>query len=107
MALRQSEGFWFSWDDEKSEKNLRKRDFDFGAAADAFFDEFALCNPNMDWQGEERSEIIGKIPTIGIIVVVYAIWELEGSNEQIYRIISARRANQAESRKYFEGISGH
>lgn len=105
MALQQSEGCWFSWDDGKSEQNYRRREFDFGAAVDAFFDEFALSNTNMDWQGEERLEIIGRIPVIGIIVAIYAIWQAEGSNEEIYRIISARRANKKECAKYNDAVS--
>jgi hypothetical protein len=105
MGMKQADGVWFSWDDEKSERNHRRREFDFEAAVDAFFDEFALGGPNMDWSGEERYELIGRIPNTGIIVVVYTVWNFEDQDEELYRIISARRANKSERAKYDKGIN--
>lgn len=101
MALKNVEGFWFSWDDKKSEWNLRNRKFDFEAAIDAFFDEYAVLTPNIEWEGEERQQLIGCIAKAGIIAVIHAVWSMEFEDEKVIRIISARRADRSERKEYF------
>lgn len=106
MGLKKIGGVWFEWDDRKSDKNYDKRKFDFEAAVEAFFDEHAVLGDNMDWQAEKRWQLIGKIPVTGVIVVVYTIRLFEDSDEEIYRIISARRAESAELKEYFGESAG-
>ncbi len=101
MGLKNVDGFWFSWDDNKSERNWRIREFNFEAAIEVFFDEYAEFSGNMEWKGEERYQVIGNVPHIGVIVVIFSAWYLEGTNEEVYRIISARQGEAPERKRYF------
>ena len=59
----------------------------------------------MEWQEEERYQVIGRIPTIGIVVVIFSIWYFEDTDEKIHRIISARRAEPPEQKRYLGRFS--
>lgn len=103
MTVReQIAGIWFEWDERKSAKCWHERKFDFRAAAQVFFDERALTFSNLTWEGEERFQVVGEIPVIGIVTVVFAV--REHYEEKSWRIISARKAIKSEEAGYRQGI---
>lgn len=88
----------FEWDDAKNAANIRKHGIDFADVTD-IFDHPMLAMPDdrADY-GEERWIAIGWIHAL-IGVVVYA--ERQGD---VIRIISARKANKHEVRRYEQSI---
>ena len=84
----------FEWDETKSEACAKSRRFNFDYAAFAFFDPNRTVEPDTRHDyGEERFRLIGMIE--GRLYVV--IYTLRGT---LIRIISARKANQREIKRY-------
>jgi len=83
----------FQWDPEKARTNLRKHRVDFADAATVFEDPRALTRDDPDPR-EERFVTLG-LDALGRLLVVS--WT---SRDDEFRIISARRANRAETRQY-------
>jgi uncharacterized DUF497 family protein len=88
----------FEWDEAKAESNRRKHGISFDYAAEAFYDPFAIYEQDRVVGGEERWQVIGVSEAVALLVVVHLIRE-EGADE-VVRIISARRANRTEQRRY-------
>lgn len=89
----------YEWAPEKEESNIKKHQIDFIFAMEVFLDEerIAGIDKRKDYK-EVRCQTIGKIDKI-ILFVVYTI------RDEKIRIISARKANKKERKKYFkEGI---
>lgn len=109
----------FVWDRAKSDKCLKERGFDFRTAAMVFNDDDCLYDRDVTHNdGEERISAIGQpvqetaagsgsVPAtfIGsvnsVLYVVYTERATE-DGEDLYRIISARRATPLEKRVYEE-----
>ncbi|MBQ9565308.1 MAG: BrnT family toxin [Synergistaceae bacterium] len=90
----------FTWDDRKAESNIEKHAVSFDMAAEVFFDEYAIEEPDTTTD-EERYRIIGKAMFFAspVLFVVFAErYNIRG--EQLIRIISARRAKGKEIKKY-------
>jgi uncharacterized DUF497 family protein len=84
----------FEWDETKSETCLQERGFDFAYAARAFFDPNRIIQADTRHSyGETRYRLMGKIER-RLFVVVYT------PKQDAMRIISARKANQREVRRY-------
>jgi uncharacterized DUF497 family protein len=85
----------FQWNRDKARANLRKHRVDFADAATVFEDSRALTleDPHPD---EERFVTLG-MDALGRLLVV--CWS---SRDDDFRIISARRANRAETQQYEE-----
>jgi len=98
MIREKIAGVWFEWDEEKSAQCFQRRGLTFGVAAQVFFDENAVVSPNMEWKGEERFQILGRISEADLIVVVFVVRENDG--QESYRIISARKAIASEEVEY-------
>lgn len=92
----------FEWDERKNRRNLKKHKISFDSAKLVFADPQALSELEREVEGEERWQTVGVIGGSVIVVVAYAYRE-EGDNEVI-RIISARKAIASERRAYGEGI---
>ena len=94
----------FEWDERKASVNLAKHGIRFDVAITAFDDPFALVapDPSHSTAAEERRWLIGEADT-GVVVVVFTV----RAAGDVYRIISARRANRRERRRYEQskGIS--
>lgn len=90
----------FEWDDDKSERTLQDRGFDFGLASQAFTDPeaFREADTRFDY-GEDRCRLYGQIQG-RLFVVVYT--ERKGR----IRIISARRANSREVQAHQQRRAG-
>jgi len=90
----------FEWDEKKNRINKRKHHLGFEDALYVFADPFAVtrCDNN---EKEDRQQILGQINGILMVLVVFTI--RKGEPDEIIRIISARKATQAERRLYEEG----
>ena len=87
----------FEWDNQKEKSNLEKHSISFNDAKKVFESvRFILVDTRMDY-GEERIVTTGLIDK-RLCVVVYT------KRNDIIRIISARRANEREQRRYYEQI---
>lgn len=87
----------FKWDNQKDKSNLEKHSISFHDAKKVFESvRFTLADTRMDY-GEERMLTIGLIEK-RLCVVVYT------KRKDSIRIISARRANEREQRRYNERI---
>jgi uncharacterized DUF497 family protein len=87
----------FEWDEAKAESNLRRHKITFQDACRVFFDLFALIEQDISENyGEDRFLATGMIEGL-LFTVVYT-----ERGERI-RIISARRANRDEQRRYYRG----
>jgi uncharacterized DUF497 family protein len=90
----------FEWDESKNRQNRRKHGLSFETAAQVFFDPFAITESDRDVEGEVRLWTIGRIHNLLIVVVVHVT--LVADDDQIIRIISARKATPLERRVYEE-----
>lgn len=90
----------FEWDEEKNKSNKEKHDVDFDEAKTIFYDENAILTTDPDHsEDEDRFVLIGMSIITRVIVVVHCIRNDINENEVI-RIISARKANDEERRTY-------
>lgn len=88
----------FEWNKDKSKQNLKKHGISFDLSITVFDDPFALVAPDEKHSNanEKREWIIGESDK-GILVVVFTI-----RSNNVYRIISARKANTREKKIYEE-----
>jgi len=98
------------WDERKNRLNRRKHGVGFSLAARVFADECRLLERDRidEETGEQRWHAIGRVGGIAIYVVVH-VYRGEKDGEETIRIperaaagVSARDANQRESRRYFQ-----
>jgi len=88
----------FEWDPRKARRNLHKHGIDFTEASTVFADTLSITIPDPDHsEDEERCVTVGLSTRRRLLVVVHTD---EGETS---RIISARRADAHERRKYEEG----
>ena len=92
----------FEWDEIKNRRNLKKHKISFESAKLVFDDPQALSDLEREVDGEDRWKTVGVIGGSAIVVVAYK-YRVEGDDEVI-RIISARKASPSERRAYGEGI---
>lgn len=85
------------WDPVKARANLSKHGVDFADAAVALEDENALTILDTEHR-QLRFKTLAMVPSLNVLFVVHA-----EQGEDIIRKISARRAEKAEERTYFEG----
>ncbi len=91
-------GLIFEWDNKKAESNIKKHGISFEEASTAFGDELSLVINDIEHsKHENRFILIGKSIKNNTLVVVH----LE-VNENIIRIISARKATKSEISTYEE-----
>jgi uncharacterized DUF497 family protein len=87
----------FEWDARKGRSNVAKHGVSFELAITAFDDPFALVawDDRHSTPAEQREWIIGESDH-GVLVVVFTKRE----RGETCRLISARRANRRERRRY-------
>jgi uncharacterized DUF497 family protein len=88
----------FEWDPGKAASNLRKHGISFETAARVFADPNALFLQDRIEDGELRWQAIGLVD--GALMLLVAHVAREQNNEDIIRIISARRTDREERRLY-------
>ena len=92
----------FEWDSAKNRSNKAKHGIDFETAQLVFDDPRFLSFVEPVDRGEERWHAIGSIEGLLVILVVHT-YRKEGQ-EEIVRIISARRATRHERKLYGEVV---
>jgi uncharacterized DUF497 family protein len=89
----------FDWDPTKGRSNRRKHGVSFEEAATAFLDPSGLDGEDVAHsESEERRLRLAKGSVGRIVVVAYTVRRKD--NEEVARIISARRASRKERNKY-------
>lgn len=87
----------FEWDPTKAEANLKKHGVSFEEALTAFFDDDALVIDDPDHSlDEERFVLLGLSSKVRVVTVVHCF----RGEDDIIRIISARRATPGEQTSY-------
>lgn len=88
----------FDWDEDKRSSNIEKHGIDFAEIAPIFTHPYVERIDNRQNYSETRMILLGIVDN-RVLCLVYTI------RDSVYRIISARRANQRERRKYYESLS--
>lgn len=88
----------FEWDIVKAAKNYRKHGIRFEEAARVFDDPFHLSVQDRFERGEFRWQTIGVVKGCLVVLVAHTLRFEEGT--EIVRIVSARRTERAERRRY-------
>lgn len=89
----------FEWDPVKAESNRRKHGVSFEMATRAFADPFALTVQDRIEQGETRWQTLGIVEGYLLLLVAHTVWD-ENDGAEVIRIISARRAEPKERKRY-------
>ncbi|MCZ6622430.1 MAG: BrnT family toxin [Deltaproteobacteria bacterium] len=91
----------FEWDPRKASANETKHEVPFEEASTAFVDPNGLDGEDVEHSsGEHRRLRLAQSALGRILVIAYTI--RRRGNEEITRIISARRANRKERKRYQE-----
>ena len=90
----------FEWDDEKNRINKRKHNVSFQTAEKVFSDENRI-----EWLDTKHSDEEDRYITIGMVDEILFVIYTE--REDRVRLISARRANKNERRKYYAGYEDY
>ena len=87
----------FEWDKRKATNNIRKHGVSFEEAQSVFLDDYALLIDDPDHSiEEERFILLGLSLQAKLLVICHCYRD----NENIIRIISARKATKTESKHY-------
>ena len=91
------DGIRFEWDEEKDSSNKTKQRVSFEEAKTVFFDDHARLIPDPDHSDkEERFILLGFSSHIRLLVVCHCYIK----NDEVVRIISARKATKTEKKQY-------
>lgn len=95
--------FQFEWDEAKEDTNVRKHNVTFELASTVFYDPRLLTVADVEHsETEERWFSVG-IASNGVVIAVVYLWSDADPAAIKIRLISARRATQAECAQYQEG----
>lgn len=89
----------FEWDKKKAEFNYRKHGIRFEEAAQVFADPLALSEQDRIENGEARWQTVGTVGGCLVLLVAHTVL-LEDENLEVIRIISARRLDRKERKRY-------
>ena len=91
----------FEWDHSKEKSNINKHKVSFEEAKSVFYDEKARLISDLDHSdSEDRFILLGMSSQLKILVVSHTYRK----DDEIIRIISARKATKNESKYYFGRI---
>jgi hypothetical protein len=87
----------FEWDARKAAKNIRDHRVSFEEATFVWKDErrLEISDVSHSTDAEDRAIVIGVSDRLRLLFVVFT------QHHEVIRIISARRANRAETEAYF------
>lgn len=88
----------FDWDERKAAANVLKHDVAFEVAAQVWNDPWHLVVFDRVEAGKERWHAIGLVRGIVVLTAVHSY--TPSANDEIVRIISARKATPVERRRY-------
>jgi len=90
-------GIQFKWDENKNRKNMREHGVSFEEAQTVFLDENAIRFFDPDHSDEEdRFIMLGISFKLRVLVVCHCYRE----NDEVIRLISARKADKGECKDY-------
>lgn len=89
----------FAWDERKNRANVKKHGVSFETAMRVFDDPQHLTRQDREVDGEPRWQTIGMVNSVLVMIVAHTVDE----DEQLIRIISARKATPWERRVYAQG----
>ena len=93
--------FQLEWDPAKNLSNQRKHGVSFEEAAQVFRDPLFLSWKDRVQDGEERWQACGEVEGLSMLIIAHIREEVEdGTLIEVVRIISARRAEPKERRRY-------
>jgi uncharacterized DUF497 family protein len=90
----------FEWDESKARSNARKHGVRFEDAMLVFADPCALVEQDRVESGEFRWRTLGLAGDIVLVLVAHTVRNEQ--EDEIIRIISARRATRRERKRYDE-----
>jgi len=94
--------FRFDWDPHKAKTNFKKHGVTFDEAADVFYaPNVSVLDKRYTTNEEERWLVIGMTRDGKLLLVVCIIKQYEAADDEMIRIISARKATRNE-RAYYE-----
>ena len=88
----------FAWDLIKAERNRRVHGISFGMAKEIFADPCIVVQENIADEEEQRYHAIGRARSQVLLLVVFV--DRSEPDVEIFRIISARKANKYEQSAY-------
>lgn len=86
------------WDETKARANVRKHGISFEVAARVFADPLAVSGQDRIEGGEHRWQTVGMVD--GYLLVLVAHTVRHDNDAEVIRIISARRADKKERKRY-------
>ena len=90
---------YFEWDEKKEAINFRKHGVRFIDAVRVFDDPFAVTHQDRIENGEQRWQTVGMVETYLLILVAHTV-HLDDDRIEVVRIVSARRLDRAERKRY-------
>ena len=95
-------GIRFEWDEAKNLANQRKHGVSFEDASEIFRDPLFVSVKDRIQDGEQRWQTCGPVEGQSLLIVAHTIVEEfeDGREIEVVRIISARRAEAKERRRY-------
>lgn len=90
----------FEWDEEKASSNLRKHGIGFETATHVFTDPLAVTIQDRIEGSEMRWQTIGMVGGCLLVMVAHTT---HFDDIEVIRIISARKADKSERKRYEHG----
>jgi uncharacterized protein len=90
----------FQWDPDKAKSNRQKHGVSFELAMRVFADPFCLTTQDRVENGEIRWQSLGLVEGVLVLIVAHTVKETDESGIEIIRIISARKAEPKERKRY-------
>ena len=91
----------FEWDEAKNHANQIKHHVSFELAIEVFDDPLHRSIPDRIMEGEQRWQTVGLVG--GIVLLIVAHTYRDDGDEEVVRIVSARKATRKERRDYESG----
>lgn len=92
----------FEWDPAKAAANLAKHHVSFDDATGVFDDPLHRSRRDRTEDGEERWQTLGVIDGLLLLLVAHT-FRVNDNEEEVCRIISARRPTKRERREFEDG----
>ena len=92
----------FEWDEAKNRSNQRKHRVSFELASQVFLDPLSVSVQDRVVDGEVRWQSFGVVEGMLLLMVAHTVCEEQddGTWFEVVRIISARRAESIERKRY-------
>jgi uncharacterized protein len=94
----------FEWDEGNAANHLRKHKISFETAARVFADPFALTAQDRIENGEQRWQTIGMVDRHLVLLEAHTVASNEDEDTEVICIISARKADKVERKRYEETL---